>query len=201
MAEKRDFLAECSGDLGLTPQDVQAAFCFRCLQAECSRSLSGKSGFEARTSTWENRLFTSVPRMNEGDPRIVTLRSKKFVEVPTGLTPEIGGPPSAWLDPRDLDVPVESPHSTTSSGPSVALATPEPKEALVEEAQPAAPPEPRPEPQPRPAFLNTPVQTGRMIRGPKPEPSRDPWEVRPKETQGLQVVKPGTRIKLGGSGV
>lgn len=50
--------------------------------------------------------------------------------------------------------------------------------------------------------MNTPNQQGRMLGGHKPpERPADPWEVKPKETQGLQVVKPGARIKLSGSGV
>ncbi len=207
MAEKRDLLGECN-ELGVTAQDFEVQFCFRCLQAECARSQHGKSRFEARIGSWEERLFKHVPRMNESDPRFVVLRTKKFVDIDAGRVPEIGqGSSSAWVDPRDLDEAPKSPQSTASSetveAPEPPLPLPEaPASSTVSESVETTEPSPAP-PRALPQLMNTPVQQGRMIGGHKLPPPRDPWEApaSTKETQGLQVVKPAARIKISGSGV
>lgn len=191
-------MSECN-EFGVSAQDFEAQFCFRCLQPECSRSQHGKSRFEARIGNWEQRLFTSIPRMPESDPRYITLHTKKFVDIDPGRIPEIGRAPAAWIDPRDLDVAPESPQS--SGQPKNREPEPEAPAPLASVA-PEAQEEPRPAPTAVPKLMNTPVQQGRMIGGSKPAPPRDPWEVKaPTETTGIKVVKPGARIKIGGSGV
>lgn len=196
MAGKQDYLTICAVDAGggtpLPVQVLQEAHCSRCFQSECARSLHGRSRFEQRITDWQSRLFTDVPRMDERDPRIVTLRAKKFLDIDAGPIPEIRASQGAWRDPRDLDVPAPDPQSTaTASEPTSVPAAPAPVEAPV----------PSPAPPVVPRLLNTPTQQGRMIGGFQPGPARDPWEVRPQETKGLPVVKPGARVKIGGSGV
>lgn len=196
--EKRDHLAICN-ELGVPSQDFEMQFCARCLQSECVRSQHGKSRFEQRVVSWKGRLFDEVPRMNASDPRLLSIRAKKFVEIDTGRVPEIGGKSDAWVDPRDLDEPRESPQATASEPEPVAQVTPPPEPVTVPPVEPKVS-EPKISERAVPQLMNTQVQQGRMIGGRKPEPPRDPWEVKTQETQGLQVVKPGARIKLG-SGV
>lgn len=199
MPQKQDLLAICN-EFGVPVQDFEAQHCSRCLQPECNRSQHGKSRFEARIDTWQERLFTHVPRMPESDPRLVQLRTTKFIEVSTGRTPEVG---SNWMDPRDLDeAPATHQAASVPAEPEPEPPSVAPPPLSVETKVAVEPPEPRPEPR-RPAprqLLNTPSTNGRMIGGRKPETPNDPWEVKPKETQGLKVVQPGARIKLG-SGV
>lgn len=183
--------------------------CSRCLQKECSRSLFGKSRFEQRIGSWRERLFEHVPRMAESDPRLVTLSSKRFIEIDAGRIPEINSASGSWIDPRDLDVQEESSQASPPVEPDVVAEPPAPP--VVEEAP--APPAPAPAPvsTPSPALvsghplqprlLNTPRPQPQMIGNrPEPKPKRDAWEVVPQETKGLPVVRPGARIKMG-SGV
>lgn len=194
----------------VTEPELMAAACSRCLQQECSRSLYGKSKFEHRISTWRGRLFETVPRMDEADPRFVVLSSKKFLEIDRGRVPEITSGSGSWIDPRDLDVPEESPQASPPVEPVVvaAPALPEPPPVVVPTPEPApAVVESAPSPalvanhplQPR--LLNTPRPKPQMIGNrPEPGPKRDAWDVAPQETKGLPVVRPGARIKMG-SGV
>lgn len=195
MTQTQDFLVECN-EFGVPVEDFTAAHCSRCLQKECHRSQHGRSRFEARVGSWQERLFTNVPRMAASDSRLVTLQAKRFVEVP-GRIPEVG----SWLDPRDLDQPAVSPQAM-------------PIQPVAEAPPPPAPPPPAPPPpaplveapqdpartRTAPRLMNTPVSNGRMIGGRVPPAPSDPWAAKPQETAGLKVVKPGARIKLG-SGV
>jgi hypothetical protein len=175
-----------------------AGACSRCFQKECSRSLFGKSRFEQRTLAWKERLFEQVPRMPESDPRLVTLSSKRFIEIDTSRIPEINSASGSWIDPRDLDAQEESSQASPPVEPVVV-------------APPPTPPAPAPVSTPSPALvsghplqprlLNTPRPQAQMIGNrPEPPPKRDAWEVVPQETKGLPVMRPGTRIKMG-SGV
>ena len=93
----RDFFNECN-NMGVPEEDFRRIWCIRCVQPECHRSHKGKSRFEARVSTWEERLFTGVPRMPETDPRYHVLASQKFeesqrpvqVQVPANLDSGVG---------------------------------------------------------------------------------------------------------------
>ncbi len=186
----------------VTEQDLAMGACSRCFQKECSRSLFGKSRFEQRTLAWRERLFEHVPRMDDSDPRLITLSSKRFIEIDKGRIPEIqSASGSTWIDPRDLDVLEESPQASVLVEP---VAVPEP--TVVEET-PVVVPSPPHSPalvsnhplQPR--LLNTPRQQPQMIGSrPTPQPKRDAWEAAPQETKGLPVVRSGARIKMG-SGV
>lgn len=221
MVEKRDWLGECN-DQHVALDDFQRAFCDRCLQVECTRSQHGKSQFEARVATWEERLFTGVPRMDPADPRYALLSAKKFITLDTGAVPEVRG----WIDPLDLKEPPEPPPPTPEPrtyemsattlakaqaivdlderGPVVA----QDAQVAQEEALPPEPPRVVPEPPknvPRVASLNTPVVRGQMV-GKKADgaavvPVSDPWEPKKATTEGLKVVPKGAKIRLGGSGV
>lgn len=196
-------MSRASGGPPVTEQDLMMGSCSRCFQRECSRSLFGRSRFEQRTSAWRERLFEHVPRMDDSDPRLITLTSKRFIEIDNSRIPEIGSG-STWIDPRELDVPEES---SQASGPVEPAPEPTLEPSVVEETPAATPVAPALSPtlvsnhplQPR--LLNTPRQQPQMIGNrPAPPPKRDAWEVAPQETKGLPVVRPGARIKMG-SGV
>lgn len=138
-----------------------------------------------------------------------------------------GSPPaSSWLDPRDLDgtpptaqapVQIQPPPTSLVSEPASAPSEIAPLDAapkapdtdpsmplLEEPPSKAATPEPLPL---SPSQLrNTPFRQGAMIAGrepPKtdtkqPAPVYDPWApTKPRQTDGVQIVKPGAKIKLG----
>jgi len=100
----QDYLSECNDpSLGppLTEEEFKLAFCDRCVNAECKRAIRGDP-YQARTSTWEKRLFLEVPRLKPTDPRYEGIRHQRFEKVnpPLGnvtLNPkppqEAGAPP------------------------------------------------------------------------------------------------------------
>jgi len=153
-----DFISECNNH-GLTESDFVAVWCVRCLREDCSRAIKGKSRFEARTSTWEERLFTQVRALPETDPRYEGITAKHFQETP-GRTLEVKG----WDEP-----PV-----------------PQPMPEVMEKAK---------EPPPAQALAGdilgrVPNQSGRVL-------GSAPAGWTPNEI----VIRPGGRVKVGGSGV
>src|SRR5689334_9448477 len=96
MAEKRDHLQLCN-EANIPMQEFTAGWCSRCFQSECTRSIFGKSKFDARVQNWEDRLFRSVPRIDPSDGRAQGI-AKKFLDVPNQTQGA-----SAWVDPRDLE--------------------------------------------------------------------------------------------------
>lgn len=163
----------------------------RCINPDCTRSTFGSSKFDLRTSTWYERLFEHVPRMDQGDPRFKEFSAKKFL----AFNPSIEVNSRSWVDPRD----VEKQADQVQAVPVV----PEPKPAV--QVQEAAQPEKLP-PAPVGSFpqhlvlANTPIQRGLMIQAPvgAPRPVSS-WEapLPSVDTGGVKVVKPGTKIKLG----
>lgn len=194
--KQQNFLAVCN-DKGVPLQDFREAFCGRCLQPECELSLAGRSKFEARVATWEERLFTSPARMPKTDPLYSQIVAKKFIEIPTGPVPEIRGP-SEWIDPREVPPP------STQELPRPAPPPPVKKSEPVEVSAPSEKPLPaRRASQP----LQTPFQQGTSLPGapeirPSP-PSSDPWSVptpnATDSTAGIKIVGPGAKIRFGGS--
>jgi hypothetical protein len=177
---KQDCVTLCN-EFKIPIGDFEMQHCSRCFQHECTRSQHGKSQFEHRVDTWEERLFLNVPRRDESDPLVQTLQAKKFVEVDPGPSPEVGR--SAWVDPRDLsdeaprlDPPKPAPK--TSGGPPPALSAVSP-------------------------FLNTPDRPGQMVGQEKPQKlaAVDQWAPKEPEKNRDQVVKPGVRIRFGKTGV
>lgn len=84
---RQDFLSECNTvDLGpkLTEDEFGLAFCSRCVNKECQRSLTGDA-YELRTSGWEKRLFLDVPRTEPNDPRYEGIRAQKFIDTQPAL--------------------------------------------------------------------------------------------------------------------
>jgi hypothetical protein len=147
-----DHIRECN-EFKITETDFVKAWCSRCLREDCTRAIKGKSRFEARTSTWQERLFTDVPRLAENDPRYPSIVAKMFQETP-GRPAEIRG----W------DAP--------------------------EPAAPETPPAPPIPTTPVSQLVKSPNQSGKIL-GTAPAG----WS--PKEA----VIRPGTRIRIGGSGV
>jgi hypothetical protein len=193
-SEKQDYLRLCN-EHEVPFADFEAQFCSRCLQRECGRSQHGKSSFEQRIMTWEERLFNDVPRMDSHDPRYESFQAKKFLSIDPGPPLEVGS--SAWVDPRDLVEP--SPKAQAAEVPVPEL-KPEVAQPVVE--PPAEKPEPSPAPVPLapPPLMNTSSRPGLMIGPAKPAaPAVDPWEPKVSAPTGT-VVKPGARVRMGGPG-
>lgn len=177
--------------------------CARCFQHECTRSQYGKSKFEIRVNSWEDRLFKKTPRMDEADPRFEIIRSKKFVEIDPRPAPEVGQ--GAWVDPRDLD---DNPKAKAlAEFDAVARDVGELETTVLATSEPKLDdPAPEPKPQKAVAPMNTPNRPGQMVGGrekPEAKPAQaDPWEPKKEPAPSKeQVVKPGARIRFGGSGV
>lgn len=188
---KTDLLAECN-NLKIPLEDFVGSFCSRCLQTECTRSQSGKTRFDARVSTWEQRLFTNVAKMDPADERFSKISAQRFLSLATSPP----GEASAWVDPRNLE-----------STKAFSIPLPEPSQVRVEPSPMvmAVPTEPQVVSPPIPAtrLINTPTRSGQMIGGASVQPAvpvSDPWQS-PKSTQaskpGEIIVKPGAKIKLG----
>lgn len=203
-----DLLSECNGTAA--PLDVfTRECCANCINPDCSRSLSGKLKFDQRVSTWHERLFSHVPRMDTHDPRYPKIAGQKFLMLDVNRTPEIST--SAWMDPRDVEKAAEKQAPpTVVEPPRVALPV------AAEEAAPAAQPPPAtapaqpagPKTLPKHLLLaNTPVQSGKMIKAPpaapaSATPAKDPWAgPTPAPKSDIPVVQPGARVKMGGGGV
>ena len=213
--EKRDQLRVCN-DQGVPLEDFRLQFCDRCLARDCTRSQAGKSKFEQRTSTWKERLFDEVPRLSPDDPRIEVIQAKRFRESSPKAPHEVK---SSWDDPRDLTessaddpqvVPVpdaadfsklaaEHIRQNLEEEQAARLSTP------VQQVEPEAPADETPR-TPAPQFVNTPNQPGQMLGGKKVDkqaasPVLDPWEPKKTTTDDVEVVQPGARVRMGGSGV
>jgi hypothetical protein len=197
---KSDQLGICN-NLGIPEEDFRLTFCNRCLSEECTRSqLSQGGAFEQRVRTWHDRLFSDVNKMPPEDPRFQTISAQKFVTIPVGQPLEIRG---NWVDPRELQEPVEiGPVASEPSPEPVSVAPPEnPKPSLP--AEPPSEPVPSPVTVPeKPVMPTQPLQTpggvGRMVSGGPPKKTSDPWEPVGVSREGTEkIVSPGARIKLG----
>lgn len=192
---KLDHLKICN-DQGIPLEDFRLAFCIRCLQAECVRSQHGLSKFDARVSTWEERLF-HAPALPKTDPRYSLISAKKFLALPVGPTPVI----REWIDPATLDTP--SPGTQIPVNSVLPLPPQKVEPAVTPEVVEKMSEPPLPEPPP-PAhrqnlLVNTPYMGPKTLGNPKEtnEPVRDTWDapLPPKTTESM--VRPGARIKIG----
>jgi len=193
-----DYLGECN-DQGVPLEDFRLAFCVRCFQKDCTRSQFGTSKFEARVNSWEERLF-SPPQLPKNDPRYSTITAKRFLTLPAGPIPNV----REWIDPQTLD-----------TSPSANQASPAPTSQMAQSAETSAP-DPAPiseevektQEAPRSRqnlFVNTPYTGPRTLvnqptRSADTEKSRDAWSVPEPLKPGEKVIKPGARVKIGGSG-
>lgn len=168
-----DFIGECNNH-GLPESDFAAVWCGRCLREDCSRAIKGKSRFEARTSTWEERLFTQVRALPETDPRYEGITAKHFQETP-GRALEVKG----WDEPP---VPQPVPEVLENSGTKAARC-PTNRDEKAKEPPPAQVPA-------GDILGRVPNQAGRVL-------GSAPAGWTPNEI----VIRPGGRVKVGGSGV
>lgn len=185
-------MGDCLSDLTkkagspLTPQELKASFCDFCTQPECTRSLYGTSRFERRVSTWQERLFTQVPKMDARDPRFSDIASKGFVLIaPETLVKSSGD----WVDPRDIK------NTTTVSVPESVVVSESDKEPLV-----AAQVESTTRTVPREVILmNTPAQRGIMLPGGSQQvkPTRDAWDAPQPVKEGEKVIQSGATVRFG----
>jgi hypothetical protein len=188
----RDYLKECNNQ-GLPLEDFRLTFCVRCQQPECTRSTFGTSAFHQRVSTWYDRLFENVPRMDSGDPRFGEISAQPF----QGVAPSDS---SDWVDPRDLSA------TKTYVEVPVGFCPPVPPEPLIQEVTEEEPKVPRVEPLSNMtreiALLNTPSKGEVYLQGNKgnsqPEVRRDPWAAPEASKPGEVVVARGATVRLGG---
>lgn len=216
--KKLDLIGECN-DQKLPLEDFRMSFCNRCLQQECTRSQAGLSRFDARVSSWEERLF-HAPQLPKQDPRYAAIIAKKFLALPVGSIPgvrlsETSGRTQEWVDPATLD---------DASLPPQIFAEPPPVPEIKVDF-PAAEPEPPRVPETPKVFVTPPLEDqGNDLKPPQNSPNllgkntpyggpmtlanpegaskpsgKDPWAVpSPRQESGARVVNPGTRIKIGG---
>lgn len=194
---KTDYFNECN-DQRVPEEDFVGTFCVRCFQVECTRSLSG-SKFDHRVATWEERLFTNVPKLDPSDPRYVPISAQKFLTLDTSRTPEIR---SAWFDPLAVSEPApEVPTAPEAPAlvPISATSTPEPP--LPEPPSKASPAGRLPS---RMILANAQDQSGKVLESlagqAPPQAPRDAWAT-PEKNPAEKVIRPGGTVKLGGSGV
>ncbi len=197
---KTDYINECN-EHRIPEEDFLGTFCLRCFQAECTRSLSG-SKFDQRTATWEDRLFTNIPRLDPSDPRYVPISSQKFLTLDTSRTPEIRG---AWFDPLAVTEPA-APETPRIPAPAAIEPATESSTPAPENPSPETPPKTTPSGRlpSRMILANAQDQSGKMLEASTeaaPQTaSRDPWAT-PERGPAENVIRPGGVVKLGGSGV
>jgi hypothetical protein len=197
MGKRLDYLKECN-EHGVALQDFQEAFCKRCYQPECTRSLFGEMKFDQRVSTWFDRLFANPPQMDPNDPLAREISAQKFQMInPVALSQGA----SDWHDPRDLK-------ATSVSVP--VHVTPEPTLTPKSVVEPPKPVVVEPEVNETPnshnlskevVLINTPTSRGIMLpggSGTSPRPQRDQWDTPQGVRPGEKVVKAGARVQLGG---
>lgn len=188
MATRRDLLHECN-DQKIPIVDFDLAFCKRCYQPDCTRSIYGTMKFDQRVATWHERLFSHVPRMDPADPRASEIQAKLFQMV----EPPIPGVMSGWDDPRVVKSSLVSvPDQLEPVEPQSAPVTPEPlpprifSESISQEV----------------VLINTPLQRNGIMLAGGPSVARpnrrDSWDAPVPLAPGETLVKNGATIRFGG---
>jgi len=183
---RRDLLRECN-DQKVPVEDFELAFCKRCYQPECPRSIFGTMKFDQRVATWHERLFTQVPRMDPSDPRVGVFGAKLFQMV----EPPIPGVTSGWDDPRDIK----------TSSVSVPIDVAEPQLQLTPTPEPLPPRMVSETLSQDVILINTPNRSGIMLAGGASRPApktRDAWDAPVPLSIGETLVKKGATIRFGG---
>lgn len=220
MPERRDNLSECN-QLKVPLEDFKTFWCNRCLQPGCTRSLYGTTKFEQRVTTWLDRLFLKVPRMETGDPRFSDISSKEFRPVLDSweISSEV---PTASEEPDQptsfLAVPTEEVLIQEANGPEGTQTQSEiegPVRSEEDETPRVIMPKSGVEAL---ALMNTANRSGLYLPGGpaqslessngsglsnKPSvkgiPRNDPWAAPVQKHPSEVVVEAGATIRLGGS--
>jgi hypothetical protein len=174
-----------------------AECCSRCVNPQCTRSNFANSKFESRVLTWEERLFTKVPRMDPSDERFAKIAGQRFLLIdPAGSTPAAS---QGWVDPRNLESPRIQVPVRRAPQPAPKPEPPAP-EAEAEVVEPVEAPQEELSLKRAPAdaslaVVNTPVNQGQMIGG-RPAPTAAEWTP-PSPPAESKVVKTGAKVRLG----
>lgn len=178
---KKDLLKECMTDVGqqIPLPEFTASFCDFCLQSECTRSQSGKSLFEKRVSSWEERLFKNPKELPKDDPRYREIAAQRFIDSAAAQgvhLPVLGRAqiPSqqSWVDPRDLEQPEPTPPAPAQSTTRV---------------------EPEPEPEkPEKSGEKATKATKKVDKDPEPEPVENTQDLEEKEAPPQKVTHVGS---------
>lgn len=162
----------------------QETWCARCLNQDCTRSIAGKSRFEARINSWEERLFLNPLRMAPDDPRFPKIAAQRFMMINPGRTPEVSG----WTDPLD---PVQPEPQMVAEQP-----IPETHLPLLGTPRQLEPPA-----RAQTALQNAPDQSGTVLLAPPSSIRLDPWAAPEPLAPGEVLISSGSTVKLRGSGV
>lgn len=201
---RSDLLSECNA-VGAPLDLFKEQCCNHCINPECSRSRFGESNFDVRVNTWYDRLFANVPRMDPHDPRFKEIAGQKFMTLDEPLI--VTGGPSDWTEvPTDQSAKPPAPVAPEKTAPDPEP-EPEPEKGAKEPEKQALEPPPS---APKPAqgqipqhlvLANTPPQGGKLPSAPETQADTDAWSgpIGTPTTGQDRVVKPGERIKIGGS--
>lgn len=206
MSSRRDYLKECHAQVSkqvkvsLPFDDFHSAYCIRCFQPECTRSAHGSTRFDQRVSTWQDRLFLKVPRMDQSDPRFESISSKEFAPVQESLIVRGWGAESS-PEPPPVDIIPESPQEAiieevpTDDEPATVYFQPDNADTSISQDT---------------LLMNTNVGREQYLPG-APVPSGpassskknvDSWGAPEQSTPSEVVVKAGATVQFGsGSGV
>lgn len=203
MPQRRDYLKECHSQVSnqvkepLPMTEFGAAYCVRCLQPECSRSTHGVTKFDQRVATWKERLFSEVPRMDQGDPRFESISSKDFQPVQESLVVMGWGESDPEPESRKDLIPETPQEVLVSEVPEVMTSYFQPDRTPSSISRDTL-------------LLNTSVESEQYLPG-APRPSGpsdstkkriDSWGAPEQSTPSEVVVTAGAKIQFGsGSGV
>lgn len=171
--------------------------CSRCVNPDCVRSQYGKSSFDVRTQTWEERLFTQVAKLDQADPRFEKIVNQKFIAY---QEPIIVAANADWTKAKPVAELIKEAPAVILQPPPEPVQEPSAPDnpETIEPVQEAPIQEKRNLPRlpPEAVQFNTPAPQGGVMlpTAPMPTPKSD-WTV-PEKTEGVRIVKPGAKIKF-----
>jgi len=89
---KKDFIQQCmqetmSAAKSTIPiNEFTMAFCSKCFNPDCTRSMHGDTKFDYRTQNWESILFKDAKIIDKTDPLFDQLTNPNFI--PIGASPK-----------------------------------------------------------------------------------------------------------------